>query len=280
MTASFQNIRPILPWEELRTRFEAFIQSSFGDWVNPTDPHYQSQCAFALGRLDEGLALARYFDCLDPSTRRSIEAPPLRVLDIGAGNGGVSLGLANDPRFHVTALDTLPNPSLRTLRRSTSLPVAQIVASGEQLPLGTETYHIVLLLETLEHVRNARALSGEIMRVLRPGGVCMITTPPRLRYFFQPDPHFGITGLFLLPDRLQRLYVTRFASRRFGASAYYDVQHIFWHAHGIARLFPKPRRIVLFHPPAFLPVGRRKRSLKRHLFGGFFWDRILVYKPI
>ena len=40
----------------------------------------------------------------------------------------------------------------------------------------------------IEHVADVPSLGAEIMRVLRPGGYCMITTPARLRHLTAPDP--------------------------------------------------------------------------------------------
>lgn len=282
MTTTFESLACFLPWEKVQFKFEQLVARSFGEWVDPNAPHYASQRDFALGRLNEGIGLVRYFEFHDVQTRRP-KADVIDILDIGAGNGGVSLGVANDRRFRVTAIDTVANGSLLGLRRSIPVPIHQIVALGEHLPFPAASFDVVLLLETIEHVPGPRLLAHEIMRVLKPGGVCMITTPPRLCYFFRPDPHFGIKGLFLLPDALQRLYVTKFAKRAFGSgtgrqAAYYDVTHIYWRANGIARLFPEPRRTVVFDLPGFQINGTRARAWKRRLLGGFFWDRVLIYK--
>jgi SAM-dependent methyltransferase len=272
----------VFAWEDLRRKFEGLVAQSIVGWVDPKAPHFESQRQFAMSRLQEGLDLVRYFELHHSETRR----PGTRfvdVLDVGAGNGGVSLGLANDARFRVTSFDTHPNRELLGLRRKIPVPIGHVVGVGELLPFREACFDVVLLLETLEHVRGPRRLGSEIMRVLKPGGVCMITTPARLRYFFQADPHFGVKGLFMLPDFLQRLYVTKIAKRAFGSGSgtketYYDVEHIFWHARGILRLFPGRRRMVLFYLPKFTPNGRIGRAIKRRLFGGFFWDRILIYK--
>lgn len=272
----------MIPWKDLREAFENRVAKSSLQWVGMGEAHSEGQHRFALGRLEEGIALARYFENDHPETR-SGDRTLLSVLDIGAGNGGVSLGLANDRRFHVTALDTFPNYELTGLRRAVPAGIRQIVAVGEALPFAASSFDIVLLLETIEHVARPRMLGAEIMRVLRPGGVCMITTPQRLRYLFRPDPHFGVRNLFLLPDALQRLFVTRFARRGFGGrqaagGGYYDVDHIYWHARGITARFPEPRSVTVYHLPGFEPTGKLLRALKRKAFGGFFWDRILIYK--
>src|SRR5207253_2021224 len=73
------------------------------------------------------------------------------------------------------------------------------MGAGQAIPYLDNTFDVLLCLETLEHVVDAAALRTEIIRVLRPGGICMLATPARLKYLFRPDPHFGIPGLLLLP---------------------------------------------------------------------------------
>ncbi|PYQ57188.1 MAG: hypothetical protein DMF58_18910 [Acidobacteria bacterium] len=73
------------------------------------------------------------------------------------------------------------------------------MGGGQAIPYLDNTFDVLLCLETLEHVVDAAALRTEIIRVLRPGEICMLATPARLKYLFRPDPHFGIPGLLLLP---------------------------------------------------------------------------------
>jgi hypothetical protein len=76
-------------------------------------------------------------------------------------------------------------------------------------------------------------VGAEIMRVLKPGGVCLLSTPPRLVFARRPDPHFQIPFLVALPDPLQRLWV------RWFKKAPYGVHHIYATTWGIARQFPR-----------------------------------------
>lgn len=268
-------------WDELRRRFCERVTQTFERWIAPDEAHFREQLIFALGRFDEGASLLRYFERyanpLPPRTRE------IRVMDIGSGNGGVALALANHRRYRVYTLDLVPNHDLLSLRRVLPVPVRSLVANGEKAPVATETFDIVLLLDTIEHVARPRLLASEIMRILRPGGVCMITTPARLRHLFSRDPHYGVRGLVLLPNELQRLIVDRILRRRvrdaFGRDAKaYDVTHIYWHVSEIAGLFPGPKDVdVLFNQP-FQPAARFTEEWFRHKFRRFLYDRILIYK--
>ncbi len=54
-----------------------------------------------------------------------------------------------------------------------------VQGSGELLPFGAETFDYVVALEYIEHVTGPRRHLSELRRVLRPGGVVVLTTPRR-----------------------------------------------------------------------------------------------------
>lgn len=252
------------PWDELTRLFTARIASGFGAWVAPGSEHYEAALRFALGRLDEGRQVGEFF-------LRRLGDRDLRVLDLGAGNGGVSLGIANYRRMELHALDVLVNPELLALRRETSVPMHAAVGVGERLPFADASFDVVLCLETIEHVPDAPGLAREILRVLTPGGQCMVTTPARVRYWFRRDPHYDIPGLLLLPDGLQRWVATRVLRR----VEHYDVQHIYWHTSEIARLFRGATRFEGFWNYDY---GGSLGDKIAHVFRKFFWDRLVIVK--
>lgn len=88
--------------------------------------------------------------------------------------------------------------------------------------------------ETLEHLAEPRRAGEEIARILTPGGVCLVSTPPRLKFALKPDPHYGIRGLALLPDALQR-----FVAERFFGHSEYNVHHLYATSWGVERQFPR-----------------------------------------
>lgn len=52
-----------------------------------------------------------------------------------------------------------------------------VFGRGEQLPFQNDTFDAVLLIEVIEHIAPDREAIKEIQRVLRPGGVLVLTTP-------------------------------------------------------------------------------------------------------
>jgi hypothetical protein len=113
-----------------------------------------------------------------------------------------------------------------------------------------------------------------MMRVLRGGGLVMITTPARLRFLAKPDPHFQVRGLLLLPDSWQRRVVVD----RLRRTRDYDVVHIFWSAGGIARMFPQRARVETLVAIPWPGRPRNLRELLWKIFRRFLWDRIIVYR--
>jgi SAM-dependent methyltransferase len=186
---------------------------------------------FSLGRLAEGRkALAyltsRYGDVLGGPER-------IRVLDVGCGNGGMLLPFA-EAGHRCWGLDLTLHPELAEVAARAGLSLGQLQARGEALPFPDGSLDLVLLAETVEHVPGVRRLGAEVARVLRPGGLCYVTTPPRLRFLAQGDPHYGVRGLLLLPDGLQRFVFERWVA----PGEAYDVTHVFWSAAGVMRALP------------------------------------------
>ena len=63
---------------------------------------------------------------------------------------------------------------------------ADVRAVAEHLPLASGRADVVLCTQVLEHVRDPSRAVSEMARVLRPGGVCLLTTHGT--WFYHPDP--------------------------------------------------------------------------------------------
>ena len=241
--------------ETLEQRFHRAVERH-RDWAGDHQDSVAAYLRFARGRLEEGRAVAGLL-------RARLGEGRLRVLDLGAGNGGVSLGLAAaGSGFEVTALDLVLNPVLRELRGAAAPSrVRQTLGRGEELPCRDGAFDAVLCLDSFEHFRQPETIGREILRVLRPGGACVLSTPARVKYLLRPDPHHGVRGLLLLPDPLQRLLVNRWLGRR----PPYDVHHTYWHLGALLANFPGRRWL-------------RDRFWYKYRF--FLWDRLLIFKRL
>jgi len=191
--------------------------------------NHEHRLEFALGRLREGRRAAEYLARRYPEVLGGEPA----VLDLGCGNGGMLLPFAA-VGARAVGLDLDPRPEIGAVGRAAGLAVETVAGRGEALPFADDSFDLVLFVETVEHLEAPRRTGREIVRVLRPGGICYITTPPRLRFLFGRDPHYGLPGLLLLPDALQRRLFEGLLRR----GEPYAVTHTFWSVAGVLRSLP------------------------------------------
>jgi SAM-dependent methyltransferase len=125
--------------------------------------------------------------------------PGIRVADVGAGEGFFSQlvgeyvrkNLGRPPSEVITACDIFPE-----YFRYPEVPCERIAADG-RLPYEDASIDIACSLEVVEHVEDQFAFARELQRILRPGGVAIISTPnvlnlnSRWRYL-----HSGFAVLF------------------------------------------------------------------------------------
>lgn len=104
------------------------------------------------------------------------ERPPQStdlLLDCGAGTGYFAAEMETHCR--VLVLDD-HEPALRLLR--TRFRADQILRpAGDRLPLPDNALEYVTALDVLEHLANDREMVAEFQRVLKPGGLALVTVP-------------------------------------------------------------------------------------------------------
>lgn len=111
------------------------------------------------------------------ATKYLMEQPDANVLEIGCGAGrGMELLAANCNKY--TGIDK--NDKLLALHKQ-AYPNFNFIAKN--IPpmsfLEDDTYDIVISFQVIEHINNDALFLKEISRVLKPGGVAIITTPNR-----------------------------------------------------------------------------------------------------
>jgi SAM-dependent methyltransferase len=107
-----------------------------------------------------------------------------RALDLGCGDGRLTVDL---DAAELTAADV---SAVALGRAHDRLPEARLVElePDAPLPFGDGQFDLILLAETLEHVRDVQLLMSEARRVLRPGGTLALTTPATRSLMRPPDP--------------------------------------------------------------------------------------------
>jgi SAM-dependent methyltransferase len=107
-----------------------------------------------------------------------------RALDLGCGDGRLTAEL---DAGELTGADV---SAVALDRARGRVPGARLVGVDPDaaLPFEDGEFDLVLLAETLEHVRDVQLFLSEARRVLRPGGTLAITTPATGRLMRPPDP--------------------------------------------------------------------------------------------
>ncbi|HEY9517122.1 MAG TPA: class I SAM-dependent methyltransferase [Gemmatimonadaceae bacterium] len=103
------------------------------------------------------------------------------VLDVGCNRGSIealfhSLHPEKARRTLVEGVDVSGDAVAQA--RALALPNCTFSAyAGRELPFGSASFDLVVMVEVLEHVIEKEALLREVHRVLRPGGRLFLTTP-------------------------------------------------------------------------------------------------------
>jgi ubiquinone/menaquinone biosynthesis C-methylase UbiE len=116
----------------------------------------------------------------------------------------------------VVAVDKCHASACRASARLNDNALQGIVttASDLLLPLAAESVDAVLATDLIEHVAEPEVMLREMSRVLKPGGVCLVSAAHRWSWEnIVADPHWGLAGVALMPRWLGKLYVCRVRRR-------------------------------------------------------------------
>ena len=154
--------------DALRDHFR--FDDRIADWAN----------AYERGHLDH------YRSILERVRRALSLSPGRRVLEVGAVPGHIP-ALLKHAGLDVTVVDLDPSRSA-TLFDALDIPAHAADIERDPLPLPDDSMDLVLFCEVLEHLRlNPLFAIEEVCRVLRPGGLCLLSTPqitPLMRWDF------------------------------------------------------------------------------------------------
>jgi len=111
-----------------------------------------------------------------------------RVLEVGCG-GGLLSSLLTRTGVNVVASDILVDALLFARAKGVAKCVTFDVS--QPWPFNRHSFQIVIMLDVLEHIKNDVACLHEAQRVLRPGGLAVLTVPAHQFLFSSWDKVLG-----------------------------------------------------------------------------------------
>ena len=123
-----------------------------------------------------------------------------KIIDIGCGPGGNILLLKDFG--HVTGLDM----SAEALKFAKTNNFDELVqASGTDIPFENESFDMVTSFDVLEHIDDDEAVIREAMRILKPGGLFVVTVPAYPFLWSQHDVSMHHVRRYLKQDLLSKM---------------------------------------------------------------------------
>ncbi len=151
------------------------------------------------GRYDDIKHFRREYDHMylaQPILKRIEPNTAPLILDVATGTGRLPLAMIRHTHFrgHVIGADLSRRMLDQASRKFTSEhPVSLIVAPAEYLPFADDTFDVVTCLEALEFMVNPRSVLAELVRVLKPNGLLLITN--RISTKLMPGKTFATEDL-------------------------------------------------------------------------------------
>ncbi len=114
---------------------------------------------------------------------REVPGQCSHVLDVGCGRAWVAAMLC--PRnIHVCSLDISPTNPSKALQTYPFSNHSAVAADAMSLPFADNSFDCVIASEIIEHLPHPELFVPELLRVLKPGGRLLVSTPykEKLRY--------------------------------------------------------------------------------------------------
>ena len=139
----------------------------------------------------------------------------LKILDVGCGEGGTSLALA-ERGAQITAIDFNPKRIAKFRKEifTAGVDLSIVVGNAQTLNFPNEKFDCILLQDVLEHLPHPRRAIQEIIRVLKSNGLVYISTPNRWSPLnFISDPHWNLPLVSVLPRHAVAYFITKIVRR-------------------------------------------------------------------
>ena len=170
--------------------------------------------------------IAHYASLID-NVRQLVESNGFsRVLEVGSAPGHIPVILRR-AGLNVEVVDIFPERAKR-LYEEYDIPFHKVDVEQQDLPYRDGELEMVVFSEVIEHLRiNPMHAVREIFRVLKPGGMCLLSTPQitplmRWRFLFGVDYQDDVVAEYEKVERLGHMGHIRLYSER-------EVRHLVEH---------------------------------------------------
>lgn len=123
-------------------------------------------------------------------------------VDIGCGSGAAAQLIMRNYDLEVVGYDISPDAVIASKARGVTTHQADV----SKLPIKSDSQDFALALDVIEHLEDRKILLEEILRILKPGGRCLITVPAHMWLWSKHDElnhHFRRYSKSILIEDLQ-----------------------------------------------------------------------------
>lgn len=189
----------------LASKERPFFDYWMANVVDPADPHLPRWIEYedgAVARAESRTALIEQYEPVEGKD----------ILEIGCQNGAwlIALALAGANAVGIDVVEpAVKAASIRAGCWDASIDAR--VGDACKLDFDDNSFDIIASSDVIEHVPDKSAMVSEVMRVLRPGGLAVISAPVRFSVkHFRSDPHYQHAGVSIWPAPLIAWYLKRF----------------------------------------------------------------------
>ena len=236
------------------------------------DGAQEDKLAWRMSCFDQGSMYADFIE------REFFPLRGRRILDVACAWGGHLLAFqAAGADVVGSDLDDFHFPALSQVAGNETSRRCLLQASCLELPFADESFDVVLGLELIEHIPVVAPFAAELARILRPGGIGLVSTPSKWTSIIWGEPHYQLRGLAILPFFLQGPIARGIFRREYP----YPIYRQYASSRGVLRPF---RSAGLTGRAIVLP-GRLSQLMDR-LPGGVVsvpalaWSFVVVQRPL
>ncbi|HCF29185.1 MAG TPA: SAM-dependent methyltransferase [Cyanobacteria bacterium UBA11049] len=194
------------------------------------------------------------------------DLPFENILEVGGGQGGLTALLY--PRSQITNIDF--NPEYAQAPCNQQERVKFVCGDATALPFENHSFDAVTMFDLLEHVPDHKKAVEEALRVLRPGGFLLVSSPNENWRF----PYYGFMKS-ICPSEADVMAEWGHVRRGYTLDELKDLIHLPCKS---SATFINPLT-VLCHDVAFSNLSQRKRQLICKALSPLTWLSYSLHKP-